>query len=199
MNDLKYSKVCPKCSAIVFYKTKGAYYANKNKNTQCRRCKGNEHSKILGGRSRPEFTDEWKKNIAISHKKSEVWKSSMNTPEYKEKHRQKMLKMIREGKSKVAFNPKACDVFDFINQKLKWNGLHAKNGKEQIVDIFFLDYYVPVINVAIEWDEKHHKKPSRYRGDWIKQKVIVDTIGCEFYRVDDVTKIVRKVDKLPID
>ena len=118
----------------------------------------------------------------------------MNTPEYKEKHRQKMLRMIKENKMSVAYNPKACEVFDFLNQKLNWNGLHAKNGKEKIVDVFYLDYYEPNLNIVIEWDERHHKKAKRRQYDGFRQKIVTDTIGCEFYRVDDTTKTIRKVD-----
>lgn len=123
----------------------------------------------------------------------------MNTVEYKEKHRQKMIRLIKENKSVVGYNPRACEVFNFINQKLQWNGLHAKNEKEQLVDVFFLDYYDPSLNVVIEWDEKHHRKPSRHKSDWIKQKIVMDSIGCEFYRIDEVSKKVKKVDKLPLN
>jgi hypothetical protein len=194
MNNEKYSKVCPTCNEVVFYKTKNSYWANKNKNVPCRKCKGKLHSKILKGRTRMPFTDKWKKNLAKSHKKSEVWKASMNTPEYKEKHRLKMIQLIKENKSTVAYNSKACDVFDYINKSLNWNGLHAKNEKEKVIDVFFLDYYEPTLNIAIEWDEKHHKKPSRYKADWIKQKVIMNNIKCEFYRVDETTLSVKKID-----
>ena len=174
--------------AIIFYK-----------NTPCRKCNGENQAKRLKGIKRPPFTSEWKRNIAIGHKNSKIWKTSMNTSEYKEKHRQKMIRLIKENKSKVGYNHKACDVFDFINQKLQWNGLHAKNGKEQSVDVFFLDYYVPDLNIAIEWDERHHKKPSRHRGDWIKQKIVIEKLGCEFYRVDETNKIIKKIDHLPVD
>jgi len=199
MQDIKYSKVCPKCNGTIYYKTIGSYQANKNKNVPCRKCKGIHHSEIMLGRKRCTFTDQWRKNMAISHKKSKIWKMSMNTPEYKEKHRQKMIRMIKENKSQVAFNPKACDVFDFINQKLHWNGLHAQNGKEQVVDVFFLDYYVPNLNIAIEWDEKHHHKSSHRKRDGFKSKIVMDSINCEFYRVDDMSKTIRKIDHLPID
>ena len=199
MNETIFFKNCKTCGEKKFYKNANSYRANKYKISECKKCADKTRSQKTKNRPRPPFTEEWKQNIAIGHKKSEVWKASMNTLEYKEKHRQVMLKMIRDGKSKVAFNSKACEVFDFINQKLQWNGLHAKNGKEQVVDVFFLDYYDPSLNIAIEWDEKHHRKPSRHRGDWFKQKVVLDTIGCEFYRVDEVSKIVKKVDKLQID
>lgn len=110
-----------------------------------------------------------------------------------------MIKLIKENKSKVGYNPKACDVFDFINQKMQWNGQHAKNGKEKVVDVFFLDYYNPQLNIAIEWDESHHRKNKHRRRDGFKSKVVMEALRCEFYRVDDVSKTVRKVDKLPSD
>jgi hypothetical protein len=173
MSDIRYSKTCPKCGNIVYYKTKGAYWANKNKNSKCLNCKYKEQSEKTRGMKRPPFSDEWKRNITIGHKKSKVWKASMNTPEYKEKHRQKMIRLIKENKSKVGYNPKACDVFDFINEKLRWSGLHAKNGKEQAIDTFFLDYYDPIKNIVIEWDEKHHKKTIS------SQRRLDQTKGCD--------------------
>ena len=195
----EWARICPVCNRNVYHKNANSLRSGMWKNCPCWTCRSRLNSEKTKGRPRPPFTDEWKRNIGTGHKKSKTWKASMNTPEYKEKHRQKMLQMIREGKSKVAFNRTACDVFDFLNEQLHWNGQHGTAGKEKSVDVFFLDYYEPTLNVAIEYDEKHHRKPSRYKGDWIKQKVVMDTIGCEFYRVDEVSQIVRKIDKLPTD
>ncbi len=199
MQDIRYSKICPNCGKIVYYKTIGSYYANKNKQSLCRRCKGIAHSEILKGRIRPPFTKDWRRHISESHKNSKIWKNSMNTPEYKEKHRQKMLRLIRENKSKVRYNPKACEIFDFLNKKLGWNGHHAKNEMEKSVDIFFLDYYEPSLNIAIEWDEKHHNKSYHRKRDGFKSKIILETINCEFYRIDETKRVVRKIDHCNID
>ena len=188
------------CGHTVYYKTYGAYLANKKTSVQCKECRYKNHSKIMSGRKRKPFSEKWKRNLAIGHKKSDIWKASMNIPQYKEKHRQKMLRLIREGKyGRVGFNLEACNVFNVINQKLNWNGQHGKNGSEKNVDVFLLDYYEPNLNLVIEWDEKHHKKPSRHKADWIKQKIVLETLNCEFYRVDDVTKTIRKVDKISTD
>ena len=46
------------------------------------------HSKLLKGRKRPEFTVEWKTNMSVSRKNSKVYKDSMNSIEYKEKRRE---------------------------------------------------------------------------------------------------------------
>lgn len=196
MQDIKYSKTCFICGNVIFYKTKGSYWANKNKNAPCWKCDRKIHSKRLQGRERSPFSDKWKKNIAESHKKSEVWKMSMNTPEYKEKHRQKMIKMIKENKTTTAFNKNACKVFDFINQKLGWNGQHGMNGKEKVVDVFFIDYYEPNLNIAVEWDESHHHKKHIRQKDGFKSKIVMETIGCQFYRIDEMFKSVRKIDHL---
>jgi hypothetical protein len=191
---------CPKCKEPKVFKNQNSYYTNRKKNRICKVCRHKEHSEKLKGRKRIPFSDKWKRNIAIGHKKSKVWVDSMNTPEYKEIHRQKMIRLIKEGRyGRVGYNLNACKAFDFINEQLCWSGQHAKNGGEKSVNVFILDYYYPTLNIAIEWDEKHHKKAQHKRKDWFKQKIVTETIGCEFYRIDDVTKTVRKVDKNPID
>lgn len=189
----KWKKVCKRCGDNIYFKTYNSYTANVKKNSVCKECRHKNHSLIMSGRKRPVFTEEWRLNMSKSHKNSEVWKASMNTPEYKEKHRLKLEKMRKENKVVVCFNNDACKVFNFINSKLNWDGQHAKNGKEVIVENFFLDFYEPTLNIAIEWDEKHHKKSSHKRQDYIKQKFVMDKLNCEFYRVDDTNKIIRKI------
>jgi len=46
------------------------------------------HSKALTGRKRPKFTDEWKANMSINRKNSEVYKAQMNSDDYKNKRRE---------------------------------------------------------------------------------------------------------------
>ncbi len=190
---------CPTCRGIVYHKNEASLRVGLWKNCPCWECRSKVDSAMKKGIKRPPFTADWRRNIGRGHKKSNTWKASMNTLEYKEKHRQKMLRMIRDGKSKVAFNSRACKVFDFINLKMGWHGQHALHGGEITVNLFFLDFYDPSSNVAIEWDEKHHRKPSRHRADWIKQHVIMDSLKCEFYRIDEESKIVRKIDNCSSD
>jgi hypothetical protein len=45
----------------------------------------NRQSKRLKGKKRQTFSDEWRKNISESHKKSQKFKDAMNSKEYKEK------------------------------------------------------------------------------------------------------------------
>ena len=140
------------------------------------------------------FSEEWKKNISESHKKSEVWIKSMNTDSYKQKHREKMLRLIKERKTKVCVNYLACDFFNLLNKKLNWNGFHGKNKKEYQLNYYFLDYYDMENNIVIEWDEKYHNKKKQKEKDIIRQKYIINNLQCGFYRIDEITKEVVKVD-----
>ena len=82
-----YTDNCPTCNKLRIYKTRGSYYANRNMKRECWECAQKSKSKLLTGRKRPPFTDEWRRNLGTGHKKSKVWVDSMNTPEYKEKQR----------------------------------------------------------------------------------------------------------------
>lgn len=195
----KWIRICPNCGKIITFKTYGSYRANKDSTSPCIDCKHALHAKKLTGRKRPEFSEEWRKNIGIAHKNSEVWVKSMNTPEYKEKHRQKMIRLIKENKTLIAFNPDACNVFDYINKQLTWNGFHGKNHGEKTVETYFLDYYEPTLNIAIEWDEKYHRKTKIKAQDTIRQEFIINKLNCEFYRVDDTTKLIKKVNSIGED
>jgi very-short-patch-repair endonuclease len=193
-------RICPKCNNKVYHKDKNSLRTGLYFNRQCWECKQKQQSQMLIGKKRKPFSNKWRRNLSIGHKKSEIWRKSMNTPEYKEKHRQKMYRLIKEGRyGRVGFNLNACKVFDYINKKLNWNGLHAKNQGEKTVNNFILDFYEPTFNVVIEWDEKYHKKSKRKQKDWFRQKIIIENINCEFYRIDDTTKIIKKTDKTSID
>lgn len=48
---------------------------------------------------------------------------------------------------------------------------------------YYIDYYIPSLNIAIEYDEEHHKQ--REEEDKIRQKEIKEELGCKFVRVTD--------------
>lgn len=49
---------------------------------------------------------------------------------------------------------------------------------------FYIDFYIPAPNVAVEYDEGEHKNYS-YEAHEFRQKVIEDRLGCKFIRVSD--------------
>lgn len=50
---------------------------------------------------------------------------------------------------------------------------------------FYIDFYIPTMNIAIEYDEKEHKNYS-YEAHELRQEVIENCLGCRFIRVSDV-------------
>lgn len=112
--------------------------------------------------------------------KSCASKRQVQSEETKQKRRER-----RKGLGPVWYNPVACSLFEEINSNLGWNGRHAENGGEQEVRGFFLDYYEPILNIVVEYDEKHHQKPNRRRKDGFRQKMIKEALGCKFYRIQE--------------
>lgn len=85
----------------------------------------------------------------------------------------------------ISYNPTACQIFEEINKELKWNGIHAENGGEKIIEGYLVDYYEPNLNIVIEYDEPHHEKKSRKIKDKLRQKRIINSIHCKFYRIKE--------------
>lgn len=194
-----FSRICPMCQCLMYYKNKYILETNSRKNSNCKNCADKLLSQKVKGKKRPVFSDEWRKNLSIGHKKSQKWHDSMHTPEYREKHRQKMYRLIDNGNVSVAYNKNTIGVFDYLNQRLNWCGVHAENGGEKIIKHYFLDYYEPNLNLIIEWDEIYHQNKKIMIRDQVKNKKVIEYMNPELYRVDDVTKQVKKIDNLPID
>lgn len=84
------------------------------------------------------------------------------------------------------FNPRACEYIDSLNEKMGWHLQHALNGGEITVGPYFLDGYDRELNIAFEYDEARHHKDKVKQHDLVKQKFIISTIGCKFFRYDEV-------------
>ncbi len=84
-----------------------------------------------------------------------------------------------------SYNKRACAIFDEINNTFGWNGYHAENVGEYKVLGYFLDYYEPNLNIAIEFDEKHHNEKKVKVKDSIKQHEISSHLSCMFFRIKD--------------
>jgi very-short-patch-repair endonuclease len=50
---------------------------------------------------------------------------------------------------------------------------------------YFLDFYFPEINIAIEYDEKQHFLPKNIINDKKREDDIIQEMGCEIIRVND--------------
>jgi very-short-patch-repair endonuclease len=65
---------------------------------------------------------------------------------------------------------------------------------------YFIDYYIPDLNIAIEFDEKAgHTTELQIQYDKEREKNIINEIGCIFYRVkeddrdNDKDKVITEV------
>jgi len=83
------------------------------------------------------------------------------------------------------FNRNACKIFDKLNNELNLNGHHAMNGGEKEISGYFVDYYEPIHNMVIEWDEPAHYENGKLKSkDIERQQIIEKKLKCNFIRVN---------------
>lgn len=51
------------------------------------------------------------------------------------------------------------------------------------MDKYIVDFYIPQLELVIEYDEKHHKK--QIKDDKIRQEYIEEKLGVQFIRVNE--------------
>ena len=155
--------------------------------------------KISVGNKGQKRTLEQRKNMSDGQKRR-----APRTPvsdETRQKMREITINKLKKtnGECIPFYNPKACVLFERLNRKLYLNLQHAENGGEFQIIGYFLDAYDRELNLAIEFDEKHHKKGHQIEKDKIRQENIVKTLGCEFIRVtedDWFCDICEKIEKI---
>jgi hypothetical protein len=145
-------------------------------------------------------TEEHRLNVSLSRRGDRHWLyGKQQSDSVKEKLRtshKKRLDGFRErgipfrirGKIKTSYNPDACKLFDIINEELKWDGKHALNDGEVQIAGYWVDFYEETVKLIIEYDEKHHERPSSKDRDLKRQQTI------QFY-LPDYTIIRIKYDE----
>jgi transposase len=48
-----------------------------------------------------------------------------------------------------------------------------------------IDFFIPDLNLAIEYDEKHHKSENNRELDELREKLIIEKIHCQFIRISE--------------
>jgi hypothetical protein len=101
--DIKteFFKSCPSCGKRINYRKKLTLYCSHKQNSKCKKCRTLQMAEKIKGRTWSWSRDESKKKCAESHKKSEVWISSMNTVEYKNRQSE-----TKSGKNNYMFGKK---------------------------------------------------------------------------------------------
>lgn len=145
-----------------------------------------------------KHTDETKKRMSESHKKNpnRYWEGKKLSKEHREKIGQSNLgrKNSEETREKLRKSS-----FEYVK---KFHGAFPKIGKNETrildeleIEInyriirqyeiggYFIDGYIPEINLAIEIDEKRHQ--YQQEKDIKRENFIKTKIGCRFLRIKD--------------
>ena len=65
--------------------------------------------------------------------------------------------------------------------------LHLKLFKQYPIDKYRIDYYVPEIKLAIEYDENGHRSYNKKREE-AREKIIKERLGCDILRISNETE-----------
>ena len=86
-----------------------------------------------------------------------------------------------------SYNKKSCIFFNKLDMILGWNGIYATKRAEYKIKTlgYFVDYYEPLKNIVIEWDEEHHYNVDGTLKikDCAREKEIISELNCKFFRI----------------
>ena len=132
-------------------------------------------------------------------KRSGFVKGSHHTPEIKEKLRNAALKYRESciGKFHASYNKHSIPILEEIGREHGWHLQHAENGGEVRMFGYFLDAYDKENNVVVEYDEKEHyidvENNILIPKDIERQNYIIEKLHCDFYRYNEYTKTLYKI------
>ena len=100
------------------------------------------------------------------------------------------------------YNKKSIPILEAIGKEHGWNLQHAENGGEFYTGIHaFVDAYDKEKNIVVEYDETVHyvdiEKNILREKDIKRQQRIIDHLHCDFYRYNEATGVLWKVDYIP--
>lgn len=64
------------------------------------------------------------------------------------------------------------------------------------VDSYRIDFYIPKLNIAVEYDEEHHFTEANIKKDIERQTYIEEKIGAKFIRCDYKDNDIKNVMKV---
>ena len=120
-------------------------------------------------------------------------------PETKEKLRKAALNYRKScvGEFQASYNKKSIGILESISKEHGWNLQHAENGGEVRMFGYFLDAYDKENNVVVEYDEKEHyidvENNILRPKDIERQNYIIEKLHCDFYRYNEYTKTLYKI------
>lgn len=146
----------------------------------------------------PRIVEKYKKQKLTSEQRTKFL-AAVNNPSHRKKMRENRIRQIKESGAFPSFNRNACKFFDRLNERLGWNGQHALNGGEREISGYSVDYFVPDLNLVIEWDEESHfRDQPTIQHDLARQRNILDT-GVKMYRIREKYGKLTRADMLSED
>lgn len=127
-----------------------------------------EIRKKMSGKNHPNYGTEgyWK---GRKHSEESKLKMRISTIEYIKKVNKTVRPMIGKNETRI------LDELEL--------SLNYKIIRQYFVCGYFLDGYIPELNLVIEVDESYHK--YKIKRDVKRQQNIIDELGCQFIRIKD--------------
>ena len=187
-----YARNCPSCGIEIKYKNMNSLKVCARKNTTCRSCRPKaKPTRCWLGRKHTQETIEKMRKAATGRQGAN--KGIPKSEETKSKMRLSAIAWLERNKGQChpKYNPQACKLFDDINNKMGWKGMHAENGGEYHIKQlgYWVDYYEPNLNLVIEYDEKYHNNSIYISKDINRQKKIENELKCKFFRIKETDSI----------
>lgn len=215
MQKAEYKRTCPKCNCDIVYTSLDSF-RHSIPTSKCRWCcnvlRGNvsnrngchhtEKSKLAISKSRTgkklPFTTRIKMSMGQKKRYSNpielqkmavAVKEAMHRPDVRRKHinalhKSKWLKVKTDiGQMELLTKLNVCGFQFEPNYQVHTD-----------LDLFYVDGYDPVHNIAIEYDSKYHKSIGQQTKDRIRERKIIDFLHPnKFWRYDSETKTISNI------
>lgn len=148
--------------------------------------------------------------VEASKKLKAKYAAGQITPSFKgRKHKEESKQKLRESMCnwlmslqhgrRANYNPNSIPVIEQIGKQYGWNFQHALNeGEFYTGNGYFVDAYDKTNNIVLEYDEPKHyldiENNILKEKDIKRQNEIINFLGCQFYRYNEKTKQLWKVE-----
>lgn len=129
-----------------------------------------------------------------------AWKNRHHTAATKQKMRKSACQyLLSKAANPCRYNKRSIPILEQIAKEHGWNIQHAENGGEFYTGIgYFVDAYDKEKNVVLEYDEPTHytdiENNILRKKDIIRQKEIIEHLHCEYWRYNEKTMVLWKVE-----
>jgi hypothetical protein len=198
-----WTRNCPECGKEIFHSRRDHRNYFQKINARCKSCSKKsennpQYGKLLTDVCRKKISNRLKgkvpRNIELI-----LWRNhhKIFTNDTRYKMRLSRIKYLQSclGQIFPTYNKVACNYFSLLDKQRGWNGQYATNGGEYFIrDLgYWVDYYEPMLNIVIEYDEpKHYRNGKLLERDIRRMKEIQNFLKCDFYRYKEETKELKK-------